>query len=133
MNLQIKCMKLNRKIEKISAVYHFLLAKLTYFIFIMPDLCMTTINYYILNLNDESFHLATPMMWVKSKKVYIEKRWAPITWFLSIKKAAIQLENTDRFFVCLDFISIGWICDSFLYNPTSMFECWMRITGDLFL
>lgn len=62
MNLQIKCFKLNKKIEQISVVIHILLAKLTYIVCILPDISVTAINYFILNLNDESFQLAIPVL-----------------------------------------------------------------------
>lgn len=73
MALQIKCIKLNGKIERMSQLIHFMLAKLTFVGCVLPDLILTTINYFIYNLNDESFHLSIPMMYVECA-VFMVKR-----------------------------------------------------------
>lgn len=56
--------KLNRKIEKFSKrMYHAMIILFVFGCFI-PAICVCCVNYYVLDMKDESFDLATPMTYV---------------------------------------------------------------------
>lgn len=55
---------LNEKIEKNSKILHFIFVELTTIGIEVPALLVTLNNFFILNLNDESYYLSFPVMYV---------------------------------------------------------------------
>lgn len=56
--------ELNENFEKISNVYHFLVAKCTFIAIFSATLSVTAINYFVHDLHDESYYLPFPVMYV---------------------------------------------------------------------
>lgn len=58
-------MEMNEKIELISKWTYFIMAKLTLAGVVLPLLILSLFNYLILDLDDESFILPWPMLYIQ--------------------------------------------------------------------
>lgn len=61
-----KYIELNEKIERVSKILEFLLIKLTTAGAVLPSVIITIVDYFILDLGDESFFLPYPIMYVEN-------------------------------------------------------------------
>lgn len=61
-NVILKTMyrRLTEKIERMSIILHFGLVNLSFGVVIIPPLLITLANYFLYNLNDDSFYLLYP-------------------------------------------------------------------------
>lgn len=53
---------LNEKIERVSKIIHFLTAKLSWAGVVLPSLPITAVNYFIYDLEEESYYLPFPVV-----------------------------------------------------------------------
>ena len=53
----------NEKVEKFYESYQFAIVKLTYASLLLPPMLITTVNYFIYDLKDESYFLGIPVMY----------------------------------------------------------------------
>lgn len=65
--LLIEYARLNATIERISKYLYILLIKITPIGMMLPNLLITFGNYFVLNLGDESYFLALPLLYVFDK------------------------------------------------------------------
>ena len=54
--------EIDKKIERMSELIYFVLIKICLLGAMLPALLMTTVNYFVYNLGEESFYLPAPVM-----------------------------------------------------------------------
>lgn len=57
-------MELTEKIERMSKLVYTIFVEASLAGLITPPMLITLVNYFIYDLNDESYHLPTPVMYV---------------------------------------------------------------------
>lgn len=60
--------KLKQKIEKLSTWSCNTMISATIFVFLIPSICVSFVNYYVYDMDDESFDLAVPMKYIIQMK-----------------------------------------------------------------
>lgn len=70
--------ELNEKIEKMSKFFYIALLKVTPAALLGPIWTLTSVNYFIKNLGEDSFKLPFPVMYVRRKNTPMMWQWAPI-------------------------------------------------------
>ena len=55
---------MTEKMDKMSTWVYFILAKLTFPIFVTSNLLLTAVNYFILDLGEDSYFLPSPILYV---------------------------------------------------------------------
>lgn len=59
-----KYTNLNKKIELLSKIYYFFVVKLTMPGVLMPSFVLTIVNYFVYNLENDSYFLPMPIVYV---------------------------------------------------------------------
>lgn len=59
---------MNEKMDKMASWTYFISAKLTFPIFVLSNLLLTMVNYFILDLGDESYFLPSPILYVPNEQ-----------------------------------------------------------------
>lgn len=102
---------------KISQIIHFVLVELTCLVVMLPGIIQTIINYFILDLDNESYALTYPLMY--DSKLFFFKMWYQM--FDLIKNFAFLV-----FFLPLCRLPFNWktpfgyvVASSFFYGTTS--------------
>lgn len=67
---QAMYIELNKQIEQMSRLFHFIAMKISVPSTTIPALLLTLFNYFILDLGNESYYLASPMMYVQNTPFY---------------------------------------------------------------
>lgn len=94
-------MELNRKIEFVCRILHFILIRCTNVGVMLPPLLITAMNHFLCDLKEESYFLTCPVMWVSSMYSRVHKsRSKSIKFWFNIcpSQATIQLAYTIRIF-----------------------------------
>lgn len=68
--------ELNEKIEYTCKLVHFVIVKLTFIGIMLPQVLITTINYFLYDLKDQSYFLSVPVMWVCHLLNYSNDSWS---------------------------------------------------------
>lgn len=53
---------MNDKMDRMAGLTYFILAKLTFPIFVTSNLLLTAVNYFILDLGEDSYFLPSPIL-----------------------------------------------------------------------
>lgn len=69
-----KYSELNKKIELLSEIYYFFVVKLTMPGVVLPSFLLTIINYFVYNLDADSYFLPIPIVYV-SISIYSNAAW----------------------------------------------------------
>lgn len=63
-------LEINEKIEQKSNLIQFVLTKLSLFGLLLPSLLTTVINYFVRDLDEETYYWSSPMMYVDNLEVH---------------------------------------------------------------
>lgn len=81
-NPKMVYLEMNRNMDKMAYWTNFLFTKLTFPIFVSSNLLLTAINYFILDMGNESYFLPSPILYVdQSKQSHLKKKETKIEYF----------------------------------------------------
>lgn len=62
---KIEYLEMNENMDKMAHWTYFIFTKLTLPIFILSNLLLTAVNYFVLDMGEESYFLPSPILYVK--------------------------------------------------------------------